>query len=498
MNDRLKQELASSSLAEIAGLLEKKETSSREITGIMLEGIRTSQNNAYVLVNEGDDGSGGAMKAADEADRRRGGGEALGPLDGVPMALKDDFCVKGMRMTCASRMLADFVPPYTGTVAAKLEDAGAILLGKLNMDEFSAGNSTTASLFGATKNPLDPKRTAGGSSGGSAAAVAEGTAYFAMGTDAGGSVRQPAAFCGLVGLKPTFGRVSRYGFAHYASSFDQAGPITRTVEDCAMVLGQIAGHDPNDPCSLPDAKPDYRRGLIGAEGLKNLRIGIPREYMRNFIREDIRQSVRELEEELQKAGALTEDCSLINARYALSAHFVISAAEFNSNMARYDGVKFGYRAKGYKDYEDMLLRTREEGFGDEVKRRILFGIYALSGGNYKDYYLRAQKTRTLVVDDYRQAFCKYDLLLSPTSPVTAWPLKTSFADPVQAYGMDLCTAPANLAGLPAVSIPWGTDKDGMPIGVQLTGPALSEDLVLRAAHGVEELRNGRRQKQKRQ
>ena len=487
MDDMRKRELAALSLTGVAALLEKKEISSVEITGIMLERIKESKNNAYIYVND-DENGGEAMKAAAEADRRRREGRALSPMDGVPMALKDDFCVRGMKTTCASRTLENFIPPYTATVAEKLENAGAILLGKLNMDEFSAGNATNTSIFGATKNPRNPDRVPGGSSGGSAAAVAEDTAYFAIGTDAGGSVRQPAAFCGVVGMKPTYGRVSRYGFVHYASSFDQAGPLNKTVEDCALTLSAIAGFDPKDACSLHNPVPDFHAGLRGAEEFKNFRIGIPKEYMGSLIREDIRQSVKNLAARLQNAGALVEECSLPNAKHALSAHYVISTAEFNSNMARYDGVKFGYRAKKYDNYEDMLLRTRGEGFGDEVKRRILFGIYALSGGRINDYYLQAQKVRTMIIEDYRLAFCRYDLLLMPAAPVTAWPLKTVFADPAQAYAKDLCMVPANLAGLPAISLPWGTDKDGLPIGVQVMAPALCDDLVLHAARGIEELR----------
>ena len=489
MNDALKQEIAALSLAGAAALLEKKEISSSEITGIMLDRIRESGNNAYITVNDGSDGGEGAMKAAAEADKRRRAGRPLSLIDGVPMALKDDICVKGMKMTCASRMLENFVPPYTAAVAEKLESAGAILLGKLNMDEFSAGNATDNSLYGATKNPLDPTRVAGGSSGGSAAAVAEGTAYYTIGTDADGSVRQPAAFCGLVGLKPTFGRVSRYGFVHFASSFGQAGPLNKTVEDNALIMSLIAGYDPRDASSLAKPVPDYRAGLRGAEGVKNLRIGVPKEYMGSFVREDVKQSIQNLAARLRHAGAQVEECSLHNARYALSAHYIISSAEFSSNMARYDGLKFGYRAECNDDYEDVLPRTRGEGFGDEVKRRILFGLFALSGDRLNDYYIHAQRARTLIVDDYKQMFCKYDLLLTPTSPVTAWPLKKAFADPSRAYAMNICTAPASLAGLPAISLPWGVDRDGLPIGAQLTGPALSEDIILQAAHGVEALAN---------
>jgi aspartyl-tRNA(Asn)/glutamyl-tRNA(Gln) amidotransferase subunit A len=411
------------------------------------------------------------------------------------MALKDNFCVKGMATSCASRMLANFVPPYTASVAEKLENAGSILLGKLNMDEFDAGGS----IFGAVKNPADPRRTAGRPSGGPAAAVAEDTAYFTIGSDVGGSVRQPSAFCGVVGLRPTFGRVSRFGFAHFASSLDQAGPLGKTVEDCAAVLSLIAGHDAKDPCTLPDPAPDYRAFLHGAEGLKGLRVGVPGEYMGAEVQEEIRQSVTTLAAALREAGAVGEECPLPHTAYALGAFIVISSAEFSSNMNRYDGVKFGYRAGNYENYDDMLRRTRTEAFGDEVKRRILFGAYMLRSGNYHTYFLQAQKARALVMEDFRQAFSKFDLLLTPATPVTAWPLDKTFGSQAEAFAAEQCTVSASLAGLPAISIPWGEDGEGLPIGIQLIGPALSEGRILQAAHGAEELyktknknRNGRK------
>ena len=486
MTEKQKQELAALSMTQVVALLEKKETSSTELTEIMLERAKANQHNAYITINDR------AMQDAAKADDRRRTGKALSAADGVPMALMDNFSVKGMKMTCGSRMLESFTPPFSGTVPLRLESAGAVLLGKLNMDEFAAGNAADTSLYGAVKNPRDPERASGGASGGPAAAVAGDAAYYAIGSDAGGAARLPASFCGVVGLKPTYGRISRFGLAALASSMDQAGLLHKTASDCALVLSLLAGPDPNDATSLPDPAADYMAGLAGAEGLKGLRVGLPEEYMGQEIREDIRASIDSLAAALREAGALVESCRLPHAAYALSAYYVISSAEFNSNMNRYDGVKFGYRAKDYENYDDMLLKTRREGFGDEVKRRILFGLYALTGDRFEDYYLKGTKARTLIIEDYRQAFGQYDLLLTPSAPVTAWPLGKAFADPAEGYRMDFCTAAVGLAGLPALSLPWGEDGEGLPIGAQLTGPALSEGLLLRAAHGIEQLQGGRR------
>ncbi|MCL1848971.1 MAG: Asp-tRNA(Asn)/Glu-tRNA(Gln) amidotransferase subunit GatA [Clostridiales bacterium] len=476
------KDIVAPTLAQAAGMLADKEISSSELTEAMLGRIRTSQNNAYITVNEL------AAQAAAEADRRRQAGKPLSLMDGVPVALTDNFCVQGMKMTCGSRMLENFIPPYTGTVPERLAEAGAILLGKLNMDEFAVGNASDTSIFGAVRNPHNPGHIAGGACGGAAAAIAESTAYAALGSDTGGSVRQPASLCGVVGLKPTYGRISRYGLAAFASSMDQSGILAKTAEDCAIILQLIAGQDPRDATSIPDQPGDYRANMIGAAGLKGMRIGIPQEYMGDTIREDIRYSIQSLAKNLEEAGANVEACSLPHSEYALSVFYILSSAEFNSNMNRYDGVEFGYRAAHYTNYEDMLMRTREEAFGDEVKRRILFGLYALGSGQFDEYYLKAAKARTLVAGDYIQAFMKYDLLLSPASPVTAWSLEKAFTDPYEKYALDYCTVAAGLAGLPAICIPWGEDGEELPIGAQLTGPALSEGFILQAAHGVEELR----------
>ena len=485
MDKRHQQELTALSLTQAAALLEKKEASAAEITEAILAQLHDSRTNAYITVSDR------ATQAAAEADQRRSAGESRSFLDGVPIALADTICTEGLRTTCASRMLENFVPPYSAAVAEKLESAGAILPGKLNLDEFGAGAAGDTSFFGPVTHPADPTRVAGGANGGAAAAVAEGTAYAAIGNDCGGSIRLPAAFCGVVGLKPTYGLVSRYGITAFASSMDQAGICNKTVEDCALTLANIAGFDSRDANTLPGPPPDYRATLRGAEGLKGLRIGIPGDYMRPAIREDIRRQTLDLAESLRRAGAEVDECALPHAAYALSAYYVISSAEFNSNMARYDGTRFGYRSKNYDSYDDMLLKTRAEGFGDEVKRRILFGIYTLRADRFEDSFLRAQKVRTKVIEDYQKAFSTFDLLLTPTAPVTAWPLGTVFADPAAAAAMELCTVSASLTGLPAISLPWGTDGDGLPIGIQLTGPSLSEALILKAAHGIEELRQNR-------
>ncbi|MDR1193733.1 MAG: aspartyl/glutamyl-tRNA amidotransferase subunit A [Peptococcaceae bacterium] len=516
-----KEEIAAWSMTQAAAGLARGEVTSRQLTEIMLERIAASDNNAYITVNPQ------ALAEADAADARRRAGKARSGADGIPVALKDNICVRGLPTTCASRMLANFTPPYSAAVAERLAEAGTVLLGKLNMDEFAMGSTSEHSYFGPVKNPRNPARVAGGSSGGAAAAVAEDLAYLALGTDTGGSVRQPAAFCGAVGLKPTYGRISRFGVVAFASSLDQVGPITKTVADCAWALSLLAGGDPRDSSSLPHPPADYIAGLRGVAGLADAggsgygggggngggrgsdgdggrdtygngtvfgagqggrpRIGVPREYMGEGIQAEVRRAVSDLAAKMAAAGAAVEECSLPRAEYALSAYYVISSAEACSNLGRYDGVKYGYRANNYDSLEDMIRRSRSEGFGDEVKRRILLGTYTLSAGYFDAYYKRAQQARTLIMEDFRQAFQRYDALLIPTSPVTAWRRGADFADPSAVYAMDLCTVSVNVAGLPAISLPWGTDGDGLPIGAQLIGAPLSEALLLRIAHGAEEL-----------
>jgi aspartyl-tRNA(Asn)/glutamyl-tRNA(Gln) amidotransferase subunit A len=400
----------------------------------------------------------------------------------VPVALKDLFCTRGIRTTSGSKILERFVPPYDATVVARLADAGAVVLGKVNMDEFAMGSSTEHSGFFTTRNPWDVDRVPGGSSGGAAAAVAAGMAAASLGTDTGGSIRQPAAFCGTVGFKPTYGRVSRYGVIAFASSLDQVGPFGRTVEDVALMLQVIAGADPMDSTAVATPVPDYRAEL--GRGIEGLRIGIPTEYFIDGMSPEVESAVRAAIATLERLGARTEPVSLPHTEYGLAAYYVIAPAEASSNLARYDGVKYGLRATGGKDLIDMYAKTRAAGFGDEVKRRIMLGTYALSAGYYDAYYGRAQKVRTLVRRDFQEAFEGVDLIAAPTTPGVAFKLGER-ADPLSMYLNDVLTIPVNLAGLPGISVPAGFTGGGLPIGLQLIGRAFDEATVLRAAHAYE-------------
>ncbi len=423
-----------------------------------------------------------ALAQAAAADTRFRSEQARGPLDGVPVALKDLFCTRGVRTTAGSKILDNFVPPYDATVVARLVQAGAVLLGKLNMDEFAMGSSTEHSGFFTTRNPWDIDRVPGGSSGGASAAVVAGMAAASLGTDTGGSIRQPAAFCGAVGLKPTYGRVSRHGVVAFASSLDQVGPFARTVEDVALVLRVIAGADPMDSTAVATPVPDYQAEL--ARGVEGLRIGIPTEYFIDGMDPEVESAVRTAIAILEKLGARTQPVSLPHTEYGLAAYYVIAPAEASSNLARYDGVKYGLRAPGGKDLIDMYAKTRAAGFGDEVKRRVMLGTYALSAGYYDAYYGRAQKVRTLVRRDFQQAFERVDLIAAPTTPGVAFKLGEK-ADPLSMYLNDVLTIPVNLAGLPGISVPAGFTGGGLPIGLQLIGPAFGEATVLRAAHAYE-------------
>ena len=423
-----------------------------------------------------------ALAQAAAADARFHAGQPRGPLDGVPVALKDLFCTRGIRTTSGSKILERFVPPYDATVVARLIEAGAVVLGKVNMDEFAMGSSTEHSGFFTTRNPWDVDRVPGGSSGGAAAAVAAGMAAASLGTDTGGSIRQPAAFCGTVGLKPTYGRVSRYGVIAFASSLDQVGPFARTVEDVALMLQVIAGADPMDSTAVATPVPDYRAEL--GRGIEGLRIGIPTEYFIDGMSPEVESAVRAAIATLERLGARTEPVSLPHTEYGLAAYYVIAPAEASSNLARYDGVKYGLRAAGGKDLIDMYAKTRAAGFGDEVKRRIMLGTYALSAGYYDAYYGRALKVRTLVRRDFEDAFERVDLIAAPTTPGVAFKLGEK-ADPLSMYLNDVLTIPVNLAGLPGISVPAGFTGGGLPIGLQLIGRAFDEATVLRAAHAYE-------------
>ncbi len=423
-----------------------------------------------------------ARAAAVEVDARLGRGEELSPVAGIPMAVKDVLCTRGVATTCGSRMLQDFVPVYDATVIGRLKEQGLTMVGKANMDEFAMGSSTENSYFGPTRNPWDLERVPGGSSGGSAAAIAAGEALWALGSDTGGSIRQPASFCGVVGLKPTYGLVSRYGLVAFASSLDQVGPITRDVRDAATLLQAIAGHDVCDSTSIQAEVPDYSAAL-GAE-IDGLRIGVPRELMDEGLDPGVRARIEEALDTLAGLGAEVEEASLASLSFALSAYYMIAPAEASSNLARYDGVRYGFRVPGEEIWE-MYAGTRAAGFGDEVKRRIMLGTFALSAGYYDAYYGQAQKIRTLIVRDFQSAWERFDLLVSPTAPTVAFRIGEKVDDPLAMYLSDVCTIPVNLAGIPAISIPCGL-SDGMPVGLQLMGKVLDEVTVLRAAYAFEQ------------
>jgi aspartyl-tRNA(Asn)/glutamyl-tRNA(Gln) amidotransferase subunit A len=423
-----------------------------------------------------------ALVRAAEADARFKSGTPRGPLDGVPLGVKDVFCTRGVRTTCGSKILEGFVPPYDATVVARLLGAGAVILGKLNMDEFAMGSSTENSAYFTTRNPWDLSRVPGGSSGGSAAAVAADLAAAALGTDTGGSIRQPAAFCGNVGLKPTYGRVSRFGLVAFASSLDQVGPFAKDVLDAALMLQAIAGHDPMDSTSAAIPVPDYAAELD--RGVRGLRVGIPAEYFIEGLDAEVEAAVRAAIETLKGLGAKTESVSLPHTEYGLAAYYLIAPAECSSNLARYDGVKYGLRVPGARDLIDMYSRTRGAGFGAEVKRRVMLGTYALSAGYYDAYYGKAQKVRTLVQRDFQKAFERVDVIVAPTTPSAAFKMGEK-KDPLSMYLNDVFTIPVNLAGLPGLSVPAGFTKSGLPVGLQVIGKAFDEATLLRTAKAYE-------------
>lgn len=463
---------------EYAELLKQKKLSSVELTKEYLGRIERLDKTVggYITVCPES-----ALAAAAEADARIARGEQS-PLTGIPVGIKDNICTEGVRTTCASKMLENFVPPYDATVIKRLKSAGAVILGKLNMDEFAMGSSTESSYFKKTKNPYDLTRVPGGSSGGSAASVSADLAPYALGSDTGGSIRQPAAFCGNVGLKPTYGLVSRFGLVAFASSLDQIGPITKDVADCAAVLNVIAGYDKMDSTSLNTEGCDYTEAL--GLPLKGMRIGVPRQYLESGIQLEIATAVENAVKIYRSLGAECSECSLPLTEYALPAYYLISSAEASSNLARFDGIKYGYRARAYSGLNDLYEKTRSEGFGDEVKRRIMLGTYALSSGYYDAYYKKAQAVRGLIKRDFKCCFKEYDLLLTPTAPTSAFRFGEK-SDPVTMYMGDICTVAVNIAGLPAVSIPAGLDKNGMPIGIQLIADGLMERKLLTAAYAYE-------------
>jgi len=463
-------------VSELSAALAARKISSVELARLCLERIRAHRDlNAFITVDES-----GSLEAARRADELRARGEA-GPLLGVPIAHKDILCTRALRTTCGSRMLEKYTSPYDAHVVSELERAGAVMLGKCNMDEFAMGSSTETSHFGPVRNPWAKSRVPGGSSGGSAAAVAARMVPAATGTDTGGSIRQPAALSGICGLKPTYGTVSRYGLVAFASSLDQAGPLAKSAADLALLMNAMAGFDPRDSTSLERPKEDYGR-LLNDQKIPGLRVGVPKEYFGEGIEPGVRKAVEEAVRWFTSEGATRVDIELPNVKLGVPVYYVIAPAEASSNLSRFDGVRYGHRASEYSDLADMYARTRAEGFGAEVKRRILVGTYVLSHGYYDAYYLQAQKVRRLIVRDFQSAFERCDLILGPVAPTTAFEIGAQIQDPVKMYLGDIFTVPGSLAGLPGLSIPCGFDASGLPVGLQLTGAYFSEAKLLAAAH----------------
>ena len=466
-------------IQEARNLLARREVSSVELTRACLDRIDAVEDSVRSFITLTPEL---AMSQAEAADRMLADGTGS-TLTGIPMQVKDVMCTQGVPTTCASRMLADYVPVYDSTAVARLFGKGAVMLGKGNMDEFAMGSSCENSAFHPTHNPWDSTRVPGGSSGGAAASVAAGEAIYSLGSDTGGSVRQPAALCGVVGLKPSYGLVSRYGLVAYASSLDQIGPIGRTVADCALVLAAVAGHDTRDATSLPIDPPDFAAGL--ERGLEGLKLGVPGEYFAAGIEDGVRHAVEEAITTLEGLGASVREVSLPSTRYALACYYIIAPSECSANLARYDGVKYGYSDQGAADMWGAMEQTRRHGFGPEVTRRIMLGAFALSAGYYDAYYLKAQQARTLIRRDFAEVFKEVDALVTPTSPVVAFPIGEKTGDPVQMYLIDVCTLPVNIAGLPGLSVPCGF-SGGLPVGMQLIGPHLSEATLLRIGHAYEQ------------
>ena len=467
------------SISRLAPRLARREVSPVEVTAQLLQRIRERDGelHAYLLLDEA-----GAMAQAREAEARLGRGEGS-PLTGIPLALKDVMVTRGLRTTCASKILGNFVPTYDATVVARLRRAGAIFLGKTNMDEFAMGSSTENSAFGPTRNPWNREYVPGGSSGGSAAAVAADLCLASLGSDTGGSIRQPACLCGVVGLKPTYGRVSRYGLVAYASSLDQIGPITKEVKDAALLLAVIAGHDPQDSTSVPQAVPDYAAAL--GQDLQGLKIGVPREYFGSGLDPEVEAAIRSALGTMGGLGAEILEVSLPHTEYAVATYYLVAVAEASSNLARYDGVKYGFRAEG-RNLMETYLNTRTEGFGAEVRRRIILGAYTLSAGYYDAYYKKGTQARALIRGDFEAAFRECALIACPVSPTPAFRLGEKLADPLTMYLSDIFTISANLAGIPGISVPCGFSSRGLPIGLQLLGPPFAESEIFRAAYAFEQ------------
>ncbi len=484
-------EILSLSAVELGKKIASGEITSVEATKAYLDKIGAVDKdiNAYVTVD-----TEGALKAAEEADKmiaaKKAAGETLSPFAGVPVAIKDNMCIEGMLTSCSSHILDNFYPTYTATAVEMLKEAGAVVLGHTNMDEFAMGSTTETSYYGPTKNPRNTDRVPGGSSGGSAAAVAADECAVALGSDTGGSIRQPASFCGVTGIKPTYGRVSRYGLIAYGSSLDQIGPLGKTVEDCAAMLEVISGHDPKDSTSA-DAENskdriDFTSALI--DNVEGMKIGVPRDYFLEGINEDVKAAVLGAAEVLKSKGAIVEEFDLGMVEYAIPAYYVIACAEASSNLERFDGVKYGYRTGEYTDLHNMYKKTRSEGFGAEVKRRIMLGSFVLSSGYYDAYYVKALKVKALIKQAFDKAFEKYDVILGPVAPTTALKCGESLSDPIKMYLGDIYTVSVNLAGLPGISLPCGEDKDGLPVGLQLLGQTFEEKKIIQTAYTFEKYR----------
>jgi len=468
-------------LHEIKNLISKKEVKVDEVVAACYGRIENIDDKigSFLTLNKED-----ALRSAFDIQKKLDNGEKLGSLAGIPAGIKDNMCTEGLKTTCASKMLENFIPPYDATVVKKLKSQDAIIMGKMNMDEFAMGGSTENSYFKKTRNPWDLERVPGGSSGGSAASVAADEVIFSLGSDTGGSIRQPASFCGVVGLKPTYGAVSRYGLVAFASSLDQIGPLTKDVEDCAIVLNAITGYDKMDSTSANVKYPDYTASLVN--DVKGLKIGIPKEFIGEGLNEDVKSAVLAAAKKLESLGAIIEEFSMPMNEYAIPAYYMIACAEASSNLARFDGIKYGYRASNYTDLLDLYKQSRSEGFGDEVKRRIMLGTYALSAGYYDAYYNKALKVRTLIMNEFDNAFAKYDCILGPTAPTTAYKLGEKSENPLEMYLGDIYTVCVNIAGLPGLVVPCGFDSKDLPIGMQLIGKAFGEGTLLRVGYTFEQ------------
>ncbi len=480
-------ELFDLTIHELADLLSQKKVSSREITQSVFKRIQGVESKIHSYVTLTEESALAQAKAADEKIRKS-------PLHGIPIGIKDNFLIEGVKTTCSSKILSNYIPPYTATSAQNLIDQGAVVVGKLNLDEFAMGSSTENSAMGITRNPWDPERIPGGSSGGSASAVAAGECIASTGTDTGGSIRLPAALTNLVGVKPTYGRVSRYGVIAFASSLDQVGPLTKDVTDAAIMLKALAGHDPRDSTSLNVPVPDYTKSLVS--DVKGWKIGIPKEYFIAGLDPEIAKAIDEAIAMLKKMGAECREVTLPHTDYGVPTYYILATAEASSNLARYDGIRYGHRNTAAKNLIDLYQKTRSEGFGPEVKRRIMLGTYVLSAGYYDAYYLRGQKVRTLIRRDFEEAFKTCDVILTPVSPTPAWKIGEKMSDPLQMYLSDIFTINVNLAGLPGMSLPCGFTRSGLPIGMQLIAKHFEEEKMLRAAYAYEQATEWHRRRPK--